>query len=77
MRVTQIHVRDSKSLREYAYHEDKNGSCRQDMEDSKFSITKTTLLKMRSLADRQVFSPFWMAMEEPTFQNTVLKTYQL
>lgn len=33
MRVTQIHVRDARCVREYAYQEDKNSSCRQDMED--------------------------------------------
>ncbi len=34
MRVNQLHVQDSKSVKEYAYQEDRNGAYRQEMEDS-------------------------------------------
>lgn len=42
MRVTQLHVRDSRSVREFAYQEDKNGSCRPEMEDSNRDLMKIT-----------------------------------
>ena len=42
MRVTQIHVKDAGSVREFAYREDKNGSHRPDMEDSKGDVMKIT-----------------------------------
>lgn len=34
MRVNQIHVKDAKSVKEYAYREDRNISYRPEMEDS-------------------------------------------
>jgi hypothetical protein len=42
MRVTQIHIRDARCVKEYAYQEDKNGSYRQDMEDCSPTFTQIT-----------------------------------
>lgn len=73
MRVTQIHVRDAKSVREYAYREDRNISYRPEMEDSISFLTKITLWKIPSFIKIMDCMPFLTDMAAQMFQNFALK----
>jgi hypothetical protein len=72
MRVTQIHVRDALCVKEYAYQEDKNASCRQDMEDCTIFLTQITLLRMDCSMSTLDCLLSWMAMAETKWQSTQL-----
>lgn len=69
MRVTQIHVKDAKTVAEYAYHEDRNLPCRQEMEDSSSHPRQTSWLRTRSYP-AWVSSPFWTATGAAKSQTT-------
>lgn len=76
MRVTQIHVKDGKSVREYAYREDRNISYRPDMEDSKSLLTQIMLSKIPSSTNITDCMLSLTGMGAHRSQSFALFTYQ-
>lgn len=74
MRVTQVHVKDASSVREFAYREDKNGSHRPDMEDSKRAVIKITWRRMRLLERTSDCLRYWMGTEGLRCRSTAAVT---
>lgn len=75
MRVNQLHIQDSKIVKEYAYQEDRNGAYRQEMEDSNDNDRKILLLKKISLAKGQGFLEFSMGMEDQRYPSIVQRNF--
>lgn len=75
-RVSELHITNSKSVKEYAYFEDKNFPTRKNMEDSIYDPMQITLLKMISVIMAVGCSLSLMVMGVQRFQSSVPALFQ-